>query len=98
MIVDFNGQIIGSTPYPGEAVCAGLIDIESLRQRRADAHDSPLAELRSDLYREIYTQDIYGKNRYAGSVPGETREARLGYFPDVYEKLVARKIYVKPKG
>ena len=50
MIVDYNGQIIGSAPYPGEAVCAALIDIEALRERRADAHDSPLAELRTDLY------------------------------------------------
>jgi predicted amidohydrolase len=98
MIVDFNGQIIGSAPYPGEAVCAGLIDIEALRQRRADAHDSPLAELRSDLYREIYTQDIYRKNRYADLVPDETREVRLSYFPEVYEQLIARGTYIKPKG
>ena len=97
MIVDFNGQIIGASPFPGEAACAALIDIEALRERRADAHDSPLAELRTHLYREIYAQDIYGKNRYAHSVPGETREERLSYFPDVYQKLVARKSYVKPK-
>ena len=97
MIVDYNGQIIGSAPFPGEAVCAALIDIEALRERRADAHDSPLAELRTDLYREIYEQDIYRKNRYAHSVPGETREERLNYFPDVYQKLVARKSYVKPR-
>jgi predicted amidohydrolase len=97
MIVDFNGQIIGSSPFPGEAVCAALIDIEALRQRRADAHDSPLAELRTDIYREIYGETIYGKNRYANSVPGETRDERLSYFPDVYEKLVARGAYIKPK-
>ncbi len=97
MIVDFNGQIVGSSPFPGEAVCAALIDIEALRERRADPHDSPLAELRTDLYREIYAQEVYAKNRYANSVPGETRDERLSYFPEVYEKLVARKAYVKPK-
>jgi predicted amidohydrolase len=97
MIVDFNGQIIGAAPYPGEAVCAAVIDIEALRERRADAHDSPLAELRTDLYREVYAQDIYRKNRYADSVPEETREERLSYFPEVYETLVARGTYVKPK-
>jgi predicted amidohydrolase len=97
MIVDFNGQIVGAAPYPGEAVCAALIDIEALRERRADPHDSPLTELRTDLYREIYAQDIYVKNRYANSLPGETREERLSYFPKVYETLVARKTYVKPK-
>jgi predicted amidohydrolase len=97
MIVDFTGQIIGSAPYPGEAVCAAVIDIEALRERRADAHDSPLAELRSDLYREIYAQEIYRANRYADAVPGETREERLSYFPEVYEKLAMRGTYVKPK-
>jgi predicted amidohydrolase len=97
MIVDYTGQIIGSAPFPGEAVCAGLIDIEALRERRADPHDSPLAELRSDLYREIYTEQIYAKNRYVHSPPGETREERLSCFAEVYEKLVQRKTYVRPK-
>jgi predicted amidohydrolase len=97
MIVDFNGQIIGSSPFPGEAVCAALIDIEALRQRRADAHDSPLAELRTDVYREIYRADVFAKNRHAHSVPGNTAKERLSYFPEIYEKLVQRGTYVKPK-
>jgi predicted amidohydrolase len=97
MIVDFNGQIIGASPYPGEAACAALIDIEALRQRRADPHDSPLAELRTDIYREIYAHDIYAKNRYANSVPGETRDERLSLFAGIYEALVDQKIYIKPK-
>jgi hypothetical protein len=97
MIVDFNGQIIGASPYPGEAACAALIDIEALRQRRADPHDSPLAELRTDLYREIYAQNIYRKNRYANSVPEDTAKERLSFFPGVYEGLVERGTYIKPK-
>lgn len=97
MIVDFNGQIIGSAPYPGEAACAAIIDIESLRQRRADAHDSPLAELRSDLYREIYAQDVYAKNRYANSLPEDSARERLNFFPEAYKKLVERGTYVKPR-
>jgi predicted amidohydrolase len=97
MIVDFNGQIIGASPYPGEAACAAVIDIEALRERRADAHDSPLAELRTDLYREIYAQDIYAKNRYATAVPEDTAKGRLSFFPGVYQKLVDRGTYIKPK-
>ncbi|HEV8722456.1 MAG TPA: nitrilase-related carbon-nitrogen hydrolase [Candidatus Binatia bacterium] len=98
MIVDFNGQIVGSSPYPGEAACAAVIDIDALRQRRADAHDSPLAELRTDVYREIYAQDIYEKNRYANSVPEDSANERLSFFPEVYQKLVDRHAYMKPKG
>jgi predicted amidohydrolase len=97
MIVDFNGQIVGTSPYPGEAACAAVIDIEALRERRADAYDSPLAELRTGLYREIYAQDIYSKNRYANSVPEDTAKGRLSFFPDVYQKLVDRGSYIKPK-
>jgi predicted amidohydrolase len=97
MVVDFNGQIIGSSPYPGEAACAALIDIDALRERRGDPHDSPLAELRTDLYREIYARDIYVKNRYANSVPEDTAKERLSFFPEVYRKLVDRGTYIKPK-
>jgi hypothetical protein len=93
MIVDLNGQVIGSSPFLG----AALIDIEALRERRADAHDWPLAELRTDLNREIYAEGIYGKNRYADSVPGERRDERLSYSSEVDEKLVARKAYGNPK-
>ena len=97
MIVDFEGRIIGSAPYPGEAVCAGIIDIEALRQRRADPYDSPLAEMRNDIYREIYAEAVYPKNRLATSGPAETAMERMAFFPEVYEKLVARGSYVKPK-
>ncbi|HWP56599.1 MAG TPA: nitrilase-related carbon-nitrogen hydrolase [Candidatus Acidoferrales bacterium] len=97
MIVDFEGRVIGSAPYPGEAVCAAVIDIEALRERRADPYDSPLAELRNDLYREIYAERIYPKNRLANSRPAETAKERMAFFPEIYEKLVARGSYVKPK-
>jgi hypothetical protein len=97
MIVDFEGRIIGSAPYPGEAVCAGVIDIEALRERRADPYDSPLAEMRNDIYREIYAGEIYAKNRYAHSHPEETAKERLTFFSDVYQKLVDRGSYIKPK-
>jgi hypothetical protein len=54
-------------------------------------------ELRTDLYREIYTRDIHSKNRYANSVPGETRDERLSLFAKIYQELVDQKIYTKPK-
>jgi predicted amidohydrolase len=97
MIVDFEGHITGSAPYPGEAVCAGIIDIEALRQRRADPYDSPLVEMRNDIYREIYAEAVYPKNRLAASGPGETAMERMAFFPEIYEKLVARGSYVKPQ-
>jgi predicted amidohydrolase len=96
MVVDFEGKIIGSAPYPGEAVCAGIIDIEALRERRADPYDSPLVEMRNDLYREIYAQEIFAKNRHATSAPAETARERMAFFPEIYEKLVARGTYSRP--
>jgi predicted amidohydrolase len=98
MIVDFEGKIIGSAPYPGEAVCAGVIDIQALRERRADPYDSPLVEMRNDLYREIYGEEIFPKNRHATSAPAETARERMAFFPEIYEKLVERGTYVKPRG
>jgi len=97
MIVDHEGQIVASSPYPGEAVCAGVIDVEALRERRADPYDSPLAELRTDIYREIYRDPVYRKNRYATDGPGDTAAERLSFFDEVYRELVARGAYVPPE-
>jgi predicted amidohydrolase len=95
MILDFEGQIIAESPFPGEATCAGIIDLEMLRERRADPFDSPLAELRSDVYREIYEQSLYPPNRYANGESPDGLKERLSFFDEVYTKLVERGAYTK---
>lgn len=96
MIVSFDGDVVASSPYPGEAVCAGIIELEALRERRADPYDSPLAELRADVYREIYARTVYPPNRYASKPPPDSARERLDFFESVYHELVARGAYVEP--
>lgn len=96
MIVNFEGDIVASTPYPGEATCAGIIELEALRERRADPYDSPLAELRADVYREIYARTVYPMNRYAAGPPPDSARDRLDFFESVYRELVARGAYTEP--
>jgi predicted amidohydrolase len=97
MIVDFEGKIVADAPYTGEALCAGLIELEALRERRADPYDSPLAELRADVYREIYAKTVYPPNRYANMPPPDAAKDRLDFFEPVYRELVARGAYVEPE-
>ncbi len=97
MIVDFEAHVVASTPYAGEATCAGVIELEGLRERRADPFDSPLAELRADAYREIYARTVYPMNRYASAPPPDAPRDRLAFFEDVYRQLVACGAYVEPE-
>ena len=71
-------------------------DIEALRERRADPYDSPLVKMRNDLYRKIYPEEIFAKNRHAASAPAETARERMAFFPRIYERLVARGTYSRP--
>lgn len=94
MMLDFKGEIIAESPSVGEATCAGIIDLDTLRERRADPFDSPLAELRSDVYREIYEQSLYPPNRYSSGEFPDPLADRLSFFADVYKKLVERGAYI----
>ena len=62
MIVDYDGIVIARTPYPGEAMTAGIIRLDHLRRRRADPLHNLLSQLRTEVLREIYKESVYPPN------------------------------------
>ncbi len=65
-IVDPEGLIVGQIPYPGEAITSGVIRLEHMRRRRLDPGTiNTLAHLRTDAYREMYSETVYPPNLLA---------------------------------
>jgi predicted amidohydrolase len=64
MVLDFDGGIRALADYSGETVTGAVIDIESLRRRRADPKFNWLTQLRTEVYVEMYKKPIYPKNLF----------------------------------
>lgn len=62
MIVDFNGAVLAMADYPGDTITGAVINLETLRRRRMDPTRNYLAEVRSEVYKEIYKKPIYPPN------------------------------------
>jgi hypothetical protein len=98
MIVDYDGQIIGRLPFPGEGMVSGTIRLEHLRQRRTDPSRNFPSLLKTEVLREVYAETIY---------PPNTEKEAIRTFRDLYKKdtrhlgviqsLFDRGIYTPPK-
>ncbi|MFI4986085.1 MAG: nitrilase-related carbon-nitrogen hydrolase [Alphaproteobacteria bacterium] len=99
MIVDYDGQLIGRFPYPGEGIASATIRLDHLRQRRTDPSRNFPTLLKAEVLREIYAQPIYPPNRF--------REDAVTTFRDLYKKdtrqlgvideFMRRGIYTPPR-
>lgn len=98
MIVDYDGQIIGRLPFPGEGFVSGTIRLDHLRQRRTDPSRNFPSLLKTEVLREVYAESVYPPNR--------GKEA-IDSFRDLYKKdtrhlgviqtLLDRGVYTAPK-
>ena len=98
MIVDYDGQIIGRLPFPGEGMVSGTIRLEHLRQRRTDPSRNFPSLLKTEVLREVYAETVY---------PPNTEKEAIRTFRDLYKKdtrhlgviqnLFDRGIYTPPK-
>ena len=98
MIVDFEGQIIGRTPYPGETIASGIIDLHSLRERRLEPARNFPTLLRNDVLAEVYKYPIYPPNKFtenSWTTPSQLSERspdKLG----VIERMLKKGIFTRP--
>lgn len=93
MIVDFNGAVMCKADYSGETITGAVINLDALRRRRMDPTWNFLAQLRTEVYREIYRGTIYPPNRFVqkGSLSSlDQRDAAV-------DNLIKRGIYIKPE-
>lgn len=65
MLVDYRGRVIGKHAPNTNSWAAGVIDIGALRHfRREGRMRNWLKELRTEIFREIYSEPIFEKNQY----------------------------------
>ena len=96
MIVDYNGVIVGRAPYPGETIVTAEINLQGLRGRRQDPRRNFLTQIRSELFRDLYTDPIYPKNLFGNdALATRTDVARRSPAP-VMDAFLQRGIFVKP--
>ena len=97
-IVDFNGNVAGQSQSPGEALARGSIDIEALRERRAEINGNILAQVRSELYAKEYARHRASPlNRWLDHPIQDRSEGSLNT-REVIERYIRNGVYVAPEG
>ena len=62
-VVDFNGHVLGLSQSGTNSFCAGVIDIEALRNFRAmNLNSNWMKDLRTELFKDMYDEPIHPKN------------------------------------
>ena len=69
-VVDYQGQVLGQSQSGMNAFCAGIIDIEALRQFRAmNLNSNWMKDLRTELFRGMYDEPIHPANLWLEQEP-----------------------------
>jgi predicted amidohydrolase len=96
-IIGYNGEVVACIDGTGESVIWGMIDIESLRQRRTsiDANNF-LACFRGSLYAKYYAKaDCWPLDRW-NEKPKKNKEEAFALSQEVIDKYYQNGIWVKP--
>jgi predicted amidohydrolase len=100
MIVDFNGNILARAPHPSETIVVGIVNIRALRRRRLDPGRNFIAQLRNEVFREIYAETIYPPNLYLKpenrvQLISELHRRSVRHL-GIIDKLVQKRVYLRP--
>jgi predicted amidohydrolase len=96
-IVSYDGRVVTVVNGPGEGIAQATIDIEALRERRAEVKRNVLAQLRSALYAETYANiDAFPLDHWQHKAIQNRREGAAAT-KSVIDRFVAEKIYVAPQ-
>lgn len=97
-IVDFNGRVVGQSQGPGEALALGAIDIQALRERRAEVRGNVISQVRSELYAGEYAKHRASPlNRWLDAPIQDRREGSRNT-REVIERYMRDGVYVAPEG
>ena len=97
-IVDFNGRVVGQAQSPGEALATGAIDIQALRERRAELRNNILAQSRSEIYAREYARHRGSPlNRWLDHPIQDKREGTQNT-REVIDRYLRDGVYAAPEG
>jgi predicted amidohydrolase len=74
-VVDYQGNVLGLARGGANSFTAGIIDIEALRQFRAmNLNSNWMKDLRTELFRDMYSQSIHPPNLWLNDDPKQHAE------------------------
>lgn len=97
-IIDYTGMILREAPYPVEQVIGATIDIEALRQHRSRINHNTWVDVRTEAFREIYSQPIYPPNRFPSGSPPRSLADKMGPAKTALDFLYERGQFMPPAG
>ncbi|MEY4226660.1 MAG: hypothetical protein RL190_1417 [Actinomycetota bacterium] len=95
-VVDYQGQVLGLSRSGANSFCAGIIDIEALRQFRAmNLNSNWMKDLRTELFRDMYDAPIHPANLWLEQDPLSHAEVDEVYRANI-QRLVERGAWTPP--
>ena len=95
-IVDFQGQVLGLSQSGMNSFCAGIIDIEALRNFRAmNLNSNWMKDLRTELFKDMYDEPIHPKNLWLKDEPKSHAEVDEVYRDNI-KRLQKRGSWTPP--
>ena len=95
-VVDFNGHVLGLSQSGTNSFCAGVIDIEALRNFRAmNLNSNWMKDLRTELFRDMYDEPIHPKNLWLKDEPKSHAEVDEVYRDNI-KRLQKRGSWAPP--
>ena len=95
-IVDFQGQVLGLSQSGMNSFCAGIIDIEALRNFRAmNLNSNWMKDLRTELFKDMYDEPIHPKNLWLKDEPKSHAEVDEVYRDNI-KRLQKRGAWTPP--
>ena len=95
-IVDYQGQVLGLARSGANTFCAGIVDIEALRQfRDMNLNSNWMKDLRTEVFRRMYEQPIHPANLWLEDEPKQHAEVDEVYRANI-ERLVERGAWTRP--
>ena len=95
-VVDFNGHVLGLSQSGTNSFCAGVIDIEALRNFRAmNLNSNWMKDLRTELFKDMYDEPIHPKNLWLKDEPKSHAEVDEVYRDNI-KRLQRRGSWTPP--
>ena len=95
-VVDFNGHVLGLSQSGTNSFCAGVIDIEALRNFRAmNLNSNWMKDLRTELFKDMYDEPIHPKNLWLKDEPKSHAEVDEVYRDNI-KRLQKRGAWTPP--
>jgi hypothetical protein len=91
-------MVLREAPYPAEQVLAVPIDIEALRQYRTRTGHNCWVDVRTEGFKDMYTNPIYPANRFPSGNPPRTLADKVSICKEVFDGLYERGTFTPPAG